>query len=191
MAWEKSFDELEAVRAARTVFWERGYTATSLAQLLAATGLSKSSLYEAFGSKRGLFDRAIDSYLDEVMEPLLEGLEKMGAGRPQLLAWFGSFATAFRSDTRLEATRGCFMLNTAMELNELDEVAAKKVNQFRLRVREAMFHAVQSIDGDPAVAALRADVLAAAQIGMMITSRMDPLGAAAFADTLAADIAAW
>lgn len=46
-----------------TLFWEQGYEATSLAQLRAATGLSSASLYGAFGSKAGLFDRAVAHYV--------------------------------------------------------------------------------------------------------------------------------
>ena len=191
MAWEKGFDEQEAVRAARAVFWERGYTASSLAQLTAATGLSKSSLYETFGSKRGLFDRAMQSYLDEVMGPLLEILEAPDAGREALLAWFTTFAAVFRGDTQYPARDGCLMINTATELHELDEAAGARVNRFRLRVRAGMFNAVRSLDGDESVSSLRADVLAAAHMGMIVTSCMDPLAAAGFADTLAVDIATW
>ncbi|QVQ53737.1 TetR/AcrR family transcriptional regulator [Spiractinospora alimapuensis] len=46
------------------VFWEHGYEATSLAQLREATGLSSASLYGAFGSKAGLFARAVEHYIE-------------------------------------------------------------------------------------------------------------------------------
>lgn len=69
------FDENTAIRAARDVFWERGYASTSLAELQAATGLSRSSVYGTFGSKRGLFEAVTHNYLDEVVIPLLEPLE--------------------------------------------------------------------------------------------------------------------
>ncbi|MFZ1177532.1 MAG: helix-turn-helix domain-containing protein [Mycobacterium sp.] len=71
MAKPREFDYDEVVRAARDVFWERGYVATSLSQLLAATGLSKSTLYQAFGSRRTLFAVAVENYLAEVMSPLI------------------------------------------------------------------------------------------------------------------------
>ena len=74
MARPRSFDTATAVRAARQVFWTRVSEATSLPDLEAATGLRRSSLYQAFGSKRGLFDAAVASYLDEVVRPLLAGL---------------------------------------------------------------------------------------------------------------------
>ena len=191
VSWEKSFDRQEAVRAAQAVFWQRGYTASSLAQLMAATGLSKSSLYETFGSKRGLFDEAMQNYLHEVMEPLLSSLEARDATRADLLNWFQTFAAVFRGKTPYEARNGCLMLNTAMELDGLDEVAELRINHFRLRVRAAMFNALRSLDTDAARLSLWADTLSSAHSGMIITSRMDPLAAAQFADTLAADIAGW
>jgi TetR/AcrR family transcriptional repressor for divergent bdcA len=52
-----------ALEAAMLLFWEQGYEATSLAQLRAATGLSSASLYGAFGSKEGLFQRAVEHYM--------------------------------------------------------------------------------------------------------------------------------
>ncbi|MYR98817.1 MULTISPECIES: TetR/AcrR family transcriptional regulator [unclassified Streptomyces] len=55
---------MEAVlEAAMLLFWEQGYEATSLAQLREATGLSSASLYGAFDSKEGLFEKAVEHYI--------------------------------------------------------------------------------------------------------------------------------
>ena len=52
----KSFDPEVAVQNALECFWSNGFEATSLQDLLQCTGLSKSSLYESFGSKQTLFE---------------------------------------------------------------------------------------------------------------------------------------
>ncbi|MEU8737466.1 TetR/AcrR family transcriptional regulator [Streptomyces halstedii] len=57
------FDMEAALEAAMLLFWEQGYEATSLAQLREATGLSSASLYGAFGSKEGLFKKAVEHYI--------------------------------------------------------------------------------------------------------------------------------
>lgn len=176
MARQKAFDDTAVAAAARDVFWRHGYSATSLAQLQVATGLSKSSLYESFGSKRGLFDRAIASYLAEVIDPLLAPLEADGAGPRELAAYFGSLARLFREAPEPIARRGCLLLNTAMELDDLDADAARTVAAYRARIRAAFAHASAA---DP-------DVLTATQIGLMVTSRLDPAAAAALAESLAA-----
>jgi TetR/AcrR family transcriptional repressor of nem operon len=69
------------------VFWKKGYEATSLADLLAATGLSKSSLYATFGGKRELFLAAFDSYRGEREREMSEILEG-GPARQTIEAFF-------------------------------------------------------------------------------------------------------
>jgi TetR/AcrR family transcriptional repressor of nem operon len=187
MARNKEFDDDAAVRAARDVFWRHGYASTSLSQLQQETGLNKSSLYQSYGSKRGLFERAVGSYLDEVIDPLLHDLEAPGAGAEELAAYFESLAQLFRTAPPEIADRGCLLLNTAMELNDLDAEAAKAVAAYRGRVRAAFFGAARASTSDIAEAERRADLLTASHIGMMVTSRVDPATAAALADTLAAE----
>ena len=46
-------------------FWDHGYEATSMADLMAATGLQKGSIYKSFGSKHALFMQALDRYLNQ------------------------------------------------------------------------------------------------------------------------------
>uniref|UniRef100_UPI001CF1B65F TetR/AcrR family transcriptional regulator n=1 Tax=Hymenobacter terricola TaxID=2819236 RepID=UPI001CF1B65F len=62
MARPQEFDTAAALHKAMGVFWRKGYEATSLVNLLEATGLSKSSLYSSFGGKRALFLAAFDAY---------------------------------------------------------------------------------------------------------------------------------
>lgn len=59
----RTFVEHDVLDAAMQVFWRHGYEASSIAQLRSATGLSSASLYGAFGSKEGLFERAIAHYI--------------------------------------------------------------------------------------------------------------------------------
>ncbi|TXS13038.1 MULTISPECIES: TetR/AcrR family transcriptional regulator [Streptomyces] len=59
----RTFDMEAVLESAMLLFWERGYESTSLAQLREATGLSSASLYGAFGSKEGLFEKAVEHYV--------------------------------------------------------------------------------------------------------------------------------
>jgi TetR/AcrR family transcriptional repressor of nem operon len=78
----RQFDEARTVEAAAAVFRHRGYTAASVDHLVEATGVHRGSLYNVFGSKHGLFLRALDAAaapdadpaerLDLVMVALLE-----------------------------------------------------------------------------------------------------------------------
>ena len=59
MTGKPKFDEAAVIAAAAGVFWRHGYTAASVNDLTEATGLSRSSLYQRFGDKDGLFREAL------------------------------------------------------------------------------------------------------------------------------------
>ena len=187
----REFDYDAIVRAARDAFWERGYVATSLAQLQAATGLSRSSLYQTFGSKRELFGRAVDNYLSEVIGPLLGPMESPGSGKDELVGYFLTLATFLRSAPANEAYRGCLVLNTFMELNDLDDDARKLVRAYRTRVRDAIRKTLAAMPDTVRDPDATAEVLTAGQIGLMVTSRVDPIQAAVLAEIIANDIRNW
>jgi AcrR family transcriptional regulator len=58
----REFDLDQAVERALALFWRRGYEGTSMSDLTDALGITRASLYAAFGSKEGLFQRVMDRY---------------------------------------------------------------------------------------------------------------------------------
>jgi TetR/AcrR family transcriptional repressor of nem operon len=187
----KQFDDTTVVRAARDVFWQRGYASTSLADLEAATGLSRSSLYVTYGSKRALFDRALRNYLEEVIWPLLAPMEAPGAGREEIVGYFLAQAANLRRSRRSVRTQGCLFANISTELNVLDSEAVQVVLEYRNRVRAAIFHALGGMAESVHDREAKADILVAAQIGVMISARVDPSAAAKLAETIATDVKTW
>lgn len=189
MARTRGFDDVAAVRAACQVFWEHGYEHTSLPQLQRATGLSRSSIYAAYGSKRGLFERASLNYLEEVVGPMLEPMEAPGAAAGTIADFFSGFAAVSRSPEVRFAKRGCLVLNTALELDVLDSGATDMVNAYRQRVRAALHNALLSVEADAGARSARAEVLTALHVGILITTRFDPVAATAAAEGIAAEFA--
>ena len=63
----RAFDTDEALAAALRVFWSKGYEGASMAELTEAMGITKPSLYAAFGNKESLFRQALDLYEGEKM----------------------------------------------------------------------------------------------------------------------------
>jgi AcrR family transcriptional regulator len=188
---QKQFDDTAVVRAARDVFWQRGYASTSLADLETATGLSRSSLYLTYGSKRGLFDRALRNYLDELIWPMLAPMEATGAGPEEIAGYFLAQAANLQGPPDSVLTRGCLIANTSTELNVLDTEAVQVVLEYRTRVRAAIFHALGGMAKSVHDREAKADILAAAQIGVMISARVDPIAAAKLAETIATDVKTW
>jgi TetR/AcrR family transcriptional repressor of nem operon len=188
---QKQFDDATVVRAARDVFWQRGYASTSLADLEAATGLSRSSMYQTYGSKRGLFDRALRNYLDEVIWPMLAPMEATGAGREEIVGYFLAQAANLRQPPSSVLTRGCLIANTSTELNVLDADAVQVVLEYRNRVRAAIFHALGGMAESVHDREAKAEILVSTQIGVMISARVDPIAAAKLAETIATDVKTW
>ena len=62
VARTKEFDPEAALRAALELFWERGYEATSMADLVGHMGVARASIYATFGGKRALYLKALDRY---------------------------------------------------------------------------------------------------------------------------------
>lgn len=117
----RAFDELDVVRRAREVFHDRGFATTSVDHLTAATGLSRSSLYGAFGDKRGVFIRAFSDYLSEQGQRLSVELAGDDEGARARLRSHLLNKTADPVASR----RGCLLAKSVAELAADDaEVAA-------------------------------------------------------------------
>src|SRR5690349_24968801 len=76
----KSFDQDTVLDQAVQLFWERGYEATSMADLEAHLGLGRQSLYNTFGDKQALFLKALERYRNDVGGEALARLNAPGAG---------------------------------------------------------------------------------------------------------------
>jgi AcrR family transcriptional regulator len=72
----REFDVDEALAAALRVFWTRGYEGASMADLTEAMGITKPSLYAAFGNKEALFRKALDLYEREKLAYVGEALKE-------------------------------------------------------------------------------------------------------------------
>ncbi|MBT2990416.1 MAG: TetR/AcrR family transcriptional regulator [Candidatus Thiodiazotropha sp. (ex Ctena orbiculata)] len=71
---KRAFDKTEALDKAMRVFWENGYSATSVSDLTEVLGINKPSLYAAFGNKEQLFATALEHYMSHYGAPLMERL---------------------------------------------------------------------------------------------------------------------
>jgi TetR/AcrR family transcriptional repressor of nem operon len=113
MPWEKSFDEDEAVGKAMKVFWEKGFEPASMANLIAGTGITRGSLYNAFGGKEQLFVKALLKYDKDNRRALLAELEAMDDPIRAIAALFDGIVAETVADPE---KKGCFLVNTAAEI---------------------------------------------------------------------------
>lgn len=111
-------------------FWERGYAATSVNDLLAEMGLNRGSLYGTFGDKKQLFLAALERYEAQRGHELRDMLERPGSARSALV---GFIHMAAQCCTSQEGRRGCLAAKAAMELAPHDEDVANWLKKFHRR----------------------------------------------------------
>jgi TetR/AcrR family transcriptional repressor of nem operon len=111
MAGVKQFNREEVLTRAMRVFWERGYEATSIQDLVAATGLNRGSLYATFIDKKQFFLAVLAHYADRVGRPMMVELTDPNPRQ----AIEGMFAAILHRTSDPTQPRGCLITNTALE----------------------------------------------------------------------------
>jgi TetR/AcrR family transcriptional repressor of nem operon len=138
MARPREFDLEDALERATRLFWTKGFEQTSLDELCAATGLGRSSLYAAFGDKRGLYLRALERYEERSAARITAAL----ADKP-IREGLAAFLAALIDDIVAgPGRRGCFIGNCAAELARLDRTAAAQVRASLERIEAAFKEAM-------------------------------------------------
>ncbi len=148
------FDPDKAIDAAVEVFWCKGYEATSMTDLLEAMNLSKSSLYQTFGSKQQLFERCLSRYADRLSAEMAKELKEAKSGRSFIEDTFGGVADTAQQP---EGAKGCLIANSANEFGQRKPALATPVrdglNRFARIFTDAVVKAQAegsiSADADP------------------------------------------
>jgi len=126
MPWEKTFEIDDAIDRATNVFWAKGYEAASLADLLKAMGLNKGSFYNAFGSKKKLFIQSLLKYEREQRRDVLAEFESLNDPILAINTLFDALIEQSLADTE---KKGCFLVNTALDLPNHDDDIQKAVKK--------------------------------------------------------------
>lgn len=123
------FDRNNIIDKSIQLFWKNGYSASSMQQVVKATGLKPGSIYLAFGNKEGLFREALDSYAQKGIAKISSTLESASS--------VGEGICLFLEKIIQESTRenycSCFLIKTQLELaaegNELHTFASAKLGE--------------------------------------------------------------
>jgi len=175
----RKFDVDEAVRAARAVFWRQGYEGTSLPDLEEATGLNRSSLYHAFGSKRGLFDAAVDSYLNEVIRPRLRVLTEDPIPPDAVFTYLKGLKDALLARPSAASENGCLMVNTAGSPIAREDAVRDRIVAYRVELTAAIENGLSHQPGfSPARVAPTAMAISSLVVAAMTITRVDSVAAA-------------
>jgi AcrR family transcriptional regulator len=123
----RSFDEDQAIDAAMRVFWEKSFEGTTMTDLTDATGLSRSSIHAAFGSKEGLFLKAVERYRSEQMGHIPKALAEPTLPRA-IEALFRGMVNAL---SRPGNPKGCLSIHGALACGTDGELVTHVMAKWR------------------------------------------------------------
>ena len=122
MVRHKEFDPDEAVAEAMTLFWERGYEATSVQDLVERTGVGRRSMYDTFGDKHSLYLKALDHYIGLAEESYRRLAASAADGLAAIRSLFDILLGGDPDDCR-----GCLVVNSATELGPSDSDTSERL----------------------------------------------------------------
>lgn len=129
----RKHDRDETLDKALRLFWQRGYHATSMNDLVEATGVAKPGLYADFGDKDHLFLTAIERYLEAYGSQMGANLEDEPDARAAIEEFLMRAVDMVKSKGR---PVGCFMVNSVSECATLNKDVARRIRALRSEGRK-------------------------------------------------------
>lgn len=132
--------------AALSVFWARGYAATSIDDLITVTGSSRHAIYGDFGGKHALYLACFDRYQDSFVTPTFAPVEAETSGLDEIATYFE--AEIARAEAVGLPGPGCFVANAASETAPHDADVRAKVEAHNTRIRNGFSEALSRAGSD-------------------------------------------
>jgi len=135
----QEFDRTDVLDQAMTVFWTKGFQGTSMVDLESATGLKPGSLYNAFGSKKGLFLDCLEHYIDRIVGERLRDFKNCTDPLPAIDAFFRTSYESLEPDQLI----GCLLTNSATEIGFDDPDVRDRIASGIGRIEEAFLERLE------------------------------------------------
>ena len=159
MARPRQFDETQVVEKLMQVFWDKGYEATSMQDLVAASGLLKGSLYGAFGDKQNMYLTALRHYDRTRIQAGIDMLDGEGSARQKIARLFDNVIESTKRDI---FAGGCFLCNASLEKAVTDKQVKSEVKTTIRRLKLAIMEALAThCENEDQAASLAAFIISA------------------------------
>jgi TetR/AcrR family transcriptional repressor of nem operon len=141
MARPRTFDPNDVLLAARQIFWRKGYQSTSLDDITEETGLTKPSLYGAFGDKASLFLKVLDHYHDQLINRSERILAEAPNASAAVEAWLMSLLPVCSGE---KGRNGCLSVNTLTDGGLSDAAVEMSIANFNARLEGLILKRLQA-----------------------------------------------
>jgi TetR/AcrR family transcriptional repressor of nem operon len=168
MARPREFDEDQVKEAMMNVFWDKGYEATSMQDLVKATGLLKGSLYGAFGDKQAIYLIALKHYDRTRIQAGIDMLGGKGSGREKVMHLFELVIESAKTGV---FAGGCLLCNASVEMATVDKAVGSSVKKTLQRLQSAICNAIAEEVDNPAKSESLAGFIICTYMGCRVLAR--------------------
>ena len=135
MPRHREFDPKQALQAAITLFWEKGFYDTSVDEVVKRSGVAKYGIYGTFGNKRELFRKVLEQYAEDRRQDIQAPIRRAEASLPEIREFFAALPARL---TQKDFQHGCLMANTGVELGTRDVEFSVVVKDFFVEMTKVM-----------------------------------------------------
>ncbi len=168
MARPREFDEQQVIEDLMTVFWKKGYQATTMQDLVKASGLLKGSLYGAFGDKQALYLAALKHYDRTRIQAGIDMLNGEGSARQKIARLFDNVIESTRRDL---FAGGCLLCNASLEKAVSDKQVKTEIKTTIRRLKVAIMDALKAGNVNQDQAASLAAFIVSAYFGTRVLAK--------------------
>ena len=189
-----AFDHETVISGAISAFWAKGFAATTLGDLEEATGVDRSTIYNSFGGKEGIYQSATAAYLDLSEEWLFEPLHEGSAGVSDVVEFLDRLAEMMNSGTN---PRGCLVVNDMANDPADDKTEHSATGRYLRRLEQGLRAALERASTlgeiNPERNAQRYHLITAAIVGINVVDRSNgaEMEARTLIDGLRSEVACW
>jgi TetR/AcrR family transcriptional repressor of nem operon len=169
MARPREFDEGTVLDAALLCFWRQGYEATSVRDLVEETGITAASLYNAFGDKRSLYEKALNHYVETSVADRIRRCEALPPRRA-IEVFFEEIVKRSLND---RDRKGCMLVNAALDVAPHDRAFREVVAEVLVTIEAFFLACVRAGQADGTITrSLSAETLAQNLLGVLMGIRV-------------------
>lgn len=169
----RTFDPTTALGQVVDLFASKGYSETSMEDIVRTTGVSRYGLYSTFGNKRELFDQALEQFAEGMGKQSFLRLLEPGASLDHIRTIFDERVADMCC---VEENKGCLLIHTAMELAPQDDELRDVLQRFMKRMSKAFAIGLDSAKGRGEIAegvdvSAAGDLLTSTMFGLAVLGR--------------------
>ena len=168
MVRPREFDEHQVIENLMTVFWNKGYEAATMQDLVKASGLLKGSLYGAFGDKQALYLAALKHYNRTRIKAGIDMLNGEGSVRQKIARLFDN---VIESTKRGLFAGGCLLCNASLEKAVSDKQVKTEIKTTIRRLKVAIMDALKAGNVNEDQAASLAAFIVSAYFGTRVLAK--------------------